>query len=137
MQHARTSADGSKCMCESLLPLKFPVIQFIILFCAFVFLVHRPEITVEVESYLYSTVLVNVAIGWTQENGAFYIVSSIELPATVTKMNNTIVKIEVLCNTVYQMNVEAYSADCGSTLTVITLSYSEHDISFMLIKFAQ
>ena len=72
------------------------------------FLVHQTEITVQVESYLYSTVLINIVMGWTQENinGAFYNFS-IEPQATITKMYNTFVQMEVLYNTMYEVNVEA------------------------------
>ena len=52
----------------------------------------------------------------------------IEPQATVTKMNN--VQMEVLYNTVYDVNVMANSADCGSTSTVIILSYGEHNNIF-------
>ena len=63
---------------------------------------------------------------WTQEKGAFYNFS-IEPQATVTNTNNTFVQMEVRYNTMYNVNIVAYSyhAHCSRASNAITLKYGK------------
>ena len=64
---------------------------------------------------------------WTQEKGAFYNFS-IEPQATyITNTNNTFVQMEVRYNTMYNVNIVAYSyhADRSRASTAVTLKYGK------------